>query len=440
VLSLCVILFPAPAWAGDAAGQPLDNWHQWRGPLATGVAPTGDPPVNWDAQTNVKWKAPLTGRGSATPIVWGDQVFVLTAVDTGRQADPAALPKPDTRFEKKTKAPTSYYQFYVLGFDRQTGQERWRHLATEQVPHEGHHETHSYAAASPTTDGRRLYVSFGSRGVFCYDLAGKLLWQRDLGRVQTRLGWGEAIEPVVHGNTLFLARDQEVPGGSFLIALDAATGETRWKVERDEKTGWTTPLVVEQQGRSQLIVNGTNRVRSYDPETGKLLWQCGGQTVNAIPSPVATNGLVVCMSGYRGSAATAIPLDAEGDVTNTAKVAWHHDRGTPYVPSPLLVGERLYFTQANNALLTCLNVHSGKPILDRVRLSGVNSFYASPVAAAGRIYLVSREGTTLVLKEGDQLDILATNHLDDTIDASPAIAGKQMFLRGERFLYCLEAK
>jgi outer membrane protein assembly factor BamB len=440
-----MILAAFGAWAlaaGAPAAEPipgrLDNWHHWRGPEANGTAPRADPPLTWDAEKNVRWKAPLPGRGSATPIVWGDQVFVLTAVKTERTAAAEDLPKADPRFEKKTTAPANFYRFLVLSFDRRTGALRWQRTATEAVPHEGHHETHSYAAGSPTTDGHSLYVSFGSRGVYCYDLDGNLRWRRDLGRLNTRLGWGEAVTAVVHGNSLLLNWDQEAD--SALVCLEAGTGRTRWRAERDEKTSWNTPLVVGHAGRSQVVVNGTNRVRGYDLETGRELWQCGGMTVNAIPSPVAAGGVVYCVSGYRGAAALALPLDGRGDLTDSDRVLWHTGRGTPYVPSPLLAGGRLYFTQGNDAFLTSLDVRTGRPILDRVRLPHAGSFYASPVAAAGRIYLVDRAGTTLVLEQSDALKVLAVNRLDDTVDASPAAVGRQLFLRGEKYLYCLEAQ
>jgi outer membrane protein assembly factor BamB len=438
VLTLCAWVFGAVAAAGELAGPPLDNWHQWRGPLANGTAPHADPPLTWDDKTHVQWKAPLPARsrGSATPIVWGDRVFVLTAIQTDRTIDASELPKVDPRFEKKTTAPTNYYRFVVLCFDRATGKLRWEQTATEQVPHEGHHPTHSYAAGSPTTDGRFLYASFGSRGIYCYDLDGNLQWQRDLGRMNTRLGWGEAVTPVLHGDALLLNWDQEA--GSALYCLDPKTGKTKWKVDRDELTSWNTPLVVEHKGRTQVILNATKRIRSYDLATGQELWQCGGMTTNAIPSLVVQDGVVYAMSGYKGSAVAAISLDATGDVTDSDKVLWRYKEGTPYVPSPLLAGGRLYFTQGYEALLTSLDIKTGKPVLDRERLPEVDSFYASPVAAAGRIYLVARDGTTLVLKQGDKLEVLATNKLGDPIDASPVLVGKQLFLRGEKFLYCIE--
>jgi outer membrane protein assembly factor BamB len=417
------------------AEEPKDCWPHWRGPHANGTAPNADPPLTWDDKTNIKWKAPLPGRGSATPIIWGDQVFIATAIKTDRVATPEELPKVDPNLQVKTKAPTNYYQFVVLAFDKNTGKLRWRHLAAEKVPHEGHHASHSYAAGSPTTDGRYLYVSFGSFGTYCYTLDGKLKWQRDLGRLNTRLGWGEAVTPVIHGDSLLLNWDQE--RDASLICLDAKTGKTRWQAPRDDKTSWNTPLVVKHRDRFQVIVNGTKRIRSYDLATGAELWQCGGMTTNAIPSPVAANGIAYCMSGYGAGAAVAVPLDSKGDLTDSAKVLWRHDKGTPYVPSPLLAGDRLYFTHANIASFSILDLKTGKALLDRARLPGVTNFYASPIAAAGRIYLTDRTGTTLVLRQADQLEVLATNVLDDPMDASPVAVGKHLFLRGEKYLYCI---
>ena len=247
------------------------------------------------------------------------------------------------------------------------------------MPHEGHHETHTYAAGSPVTDGKRLYVSFGSQGVYCYDLDGKLLWQRHLGRMETRRGWGEGTSPVVSGGLLFHTWDHEA--GSFLIALQADSGQTAWKVDRDEVTTWATPLAVAYKGKTQLIVPATKKIRSYDASNGKVLWECGGMTVNCIPSPVARDGVVYCMSGYQGAAAVAIPLDSRGDVTG--KVLWQINRGTPYVPSPLLAGDRLYFTERNDPVLSCINVKTGKVVFDKTRMNALHTLYGSPVAAAG---------------------------------------------------------
>lgn len=498
---------------GDEATSPqlrdqqLRNWHQWRGPQASGVAPLANPPTKWDEQTNVRWKFEIPGRGTSTPIIWEDQVFILTAIKTDRVAAPApdpaaadeatndkpageggdppavsptvttlaaqdppereASPERRGRPERgqgdrgqgdrgqggrgpggrgpggrgpgmRGEKPSHYHQFVVLAIDRNSGKVRWQQVAREEVPHEGHHQTGSFAAASPTTDGQHLYVSFGSRGIYCYDLAGNLKWERDLGDMRTRNGFGEGISPVIHGDSLIVNWDQEED--SKLFVLDARTGEIRWQVERDEVTQWATPLVIEHDGRTQLITSATKRVRSYDLADGKLLWECGGQTTSVIPCPVAKDGVVICMSGFRGSAARAIPLDVSGDVTDSDQLVWKHDRGTPYVPSPLFYGDDLYFTESNRAILSCLDVKTGEPVIDRARMPGVSNFYASPLGAADRIYFVSREGVGLVLKHARELEVLATNPLDDTIDASPAAAGKQLFLRGEKYLYCLEER
>jgi outer membrane protein assembly factor BamB len=437
LLAPALVLIAATFSVADGPAERLANWHQWRGPDASGTSPNGDPPLTWDAKTNIKWKTPLPGRGASTPIIWGEQIFLLTAIDTGKDADPKDIPKVDPKFQTKTRPPTTYHQFVVLCLDRKTGQVRWQKTATEQVPHEGHHETHTYAASSPTTDGKFLYVNFGSRGVYCFDLEGKQIWKRDFGLMHTRLGWGEGASPAVHGDSLVVPWDQEV--GSFILCLDTKTGVTKWKMDRgDEPTSWATPLIVERNGKTQAVVNGYKKVRSYDLANGKVLWECGGQTLNAIPSPVLFKDNAIAMTGYKGAAVYSVPLDASGDVSGTDKIAWKYDKGTPYVPSPVMTGDRLYFTQMNVNLLTCLDVKTGKPVIDRERLPGITSLYASPVAAKDRIYFTGRDGTVVVIKRADKLEVLATNRLGEGIDASPAIVGKQLFLRGEKNLYCIE--
>jgi outer membrane protein assembly factor BamB len=430
------LVFSLLTFNDGAAQDPQDQWPQWRGPQANGVSPHGDPPTRWDEKTNIKWKVELPGRGSSTPIIWGNCVFVAAAFDTGRVAKPADIPKITVKLELKTTQPNTYHQFILMCFERQTGKLRWQQICAERVPHEGFQPTHSYAAGSPTTDGKHVWVSFGSRGIYCYDFAGKLVWQRDLGLAYTRYGFGEASTPVQHGNDLIINWDQEV--NSKLIVLNAHTGETRMQIDRDEPTTWTTPLVVDYKGKTQVIMNGKNRVRSYDLASGEPLWQIGGMTINPIPSAVTENGVAYVMTGYAGSLAVAVPLDARGDLTGTDKVAWLYKKGTPYVPSPLLMDGKLYFTQANDNLLTCLDAKTGKALIDRERLSDASSFYASPVAAAGRIYMVDRDGVGLVLKHASKLEVLAVNRLDDHIDASPAVVGRQLFLRGHKYLYCIE--
>lgn len=426
------------AAAEEFATARMHNWHQWRGPDANGVAPTGDPPIEWDQTKNVKWIAEIPGHGKSTPIIWGHRVFLITAINTGKVVE--GVPKPEDQPMRTfgIKFPNTLFRFVVLCLDRETGKTLWEQTAIEELPHEGHHGDNSHASASPTTDGKFLYVSFGSRGVYCFDLDGQLQWKKKIGNVETRLSFGEASSPVIHGDTLILNRDNETD--SHILVLDAKTGETRWQAKREEVSAWATPLIVEHNGRTQVITNASRRVRSYDLATGDILWQCGGQVANVTPSPVLFGDRVICMSGYRGSIAMSLPLDASGDITDSDQVAWRWHRDTPYVPSPLLFGDWLYFNKLNNAVLTCLDVTTGKPIFESVRLPSLTNIYASPVGAADRVYLVGRDGTALVLKRAATLEVLATNKLDDSFDASPAIVGKQLFLRGQRHLYCLESK
>lgn len=438
-IAAVALTFALVGFAGAQAPKGAeDNWHHWRGPNADGSAPKADPPTKWNAKTNIAWKAELPGKGSATPIVWGDRVFVLTAVKTDRKAKADELPKPDPRAQTKTAAPDHFYKFVVLCFDRTNGKKLWEKVAAETVPHEGIHETHSYAAGSPTTDGTHLFASFGSYGTFCYDFDGKQVWARtDLGLIHSRLGWGEAVTPVVAGGKVLLNYDEEFDSKLYCLAAD--TGKTLWTAKRDEKTTWSTPLVVDRAGKMQVITNGTTRVRSYDLSTGEVVWQCAGMTVNPIPSPVRFGDSVVAMSGYRGAAALSIPLDSKGDLPATAPT-WKHGSGTPYVPSPALAGGKLFFTQANGEQLTVLDAKTGKALLEKERLPNAKSFYASPVAANGRLYFVDRAGTTVVAKFDGELSVVSVNKLDDPIDASPVAVGKQLFLRSERFLYCIAEK
>ena len=273
-------------------GVKAENWVQWRGPTADGIAsPTANPPLQWDSKTNIAWVADLPGQGTSTPIIWDDQVFVLSAEKTSRKS----LTPVENDERAKTVPDEFFHRFLVTSIDRVTGKMRWQKLATEQVPHEGRHMTNTYAAGSPTTDGERLYVSFGSRGIFCYTLTGDLVWQVDLGDMRTRFGWGEAVTPVLAGDLLIVNWDQEE--GSFIIALDKRTGKSVWKVDRPEEvTSWNTPLVTTHDGKQMVIVNGTGSAKAYDAQTGEQIWACGGQTINAIPSPIRFEDTAICMA------------------------------------------------------------------------------------------------------------------------------------------------
>jgi outer membrane protein assembly factor BamB len=306
------------------------------------------------------------------------------------------------------------------------------------VPHADGHPDSSQASNSPVTDGERLYAYFGSRGLYCLTLKGKLKWKKDLGDMETRMSFGEGSSPALCGDTIVVNWDHE--GDSFIVALDKQTGQELWKVERDEHTSWATPIIVEHDGKPQVIAAASGFTRGYDLATGKLLWQCGGLTSNVISSPVSDFGMVYVMSGHRGNNLQAIALGgAAGDITGSEAVVWQHDKGTPYTPSPLLYGEALYFLKRNDAILSCFDARTGRAHYTRQRLPGVEGVFASPVGAGDRVYIVGKNGTTVTLKHGPAFEVLATNLLDDTFTASPAIAGRELYLRGHKNLYCLAA-
>ncbi|MBI1176491.1 PQQ-binding-like beta-propeller repeat protein [bacterium] len=401
-----------------------NNWPQWRGPAADGVAPAGHPPLEWSETRNVKWKVPIPGEGHSTPVVWGQRMFLLTAVPQGNSADGG-----------RSQTPTAEYSFDLVCLDRETGKELWRRTCRKEIPHEGHHPTNSYASGSPVTDGEHVWVHYSSRGVYCFTVEGEPVWQKDFGKMQTRNGFGEGTSPALADGKLVVLWDTE--GESWIAALDAKTGEQIWKQSRDERTTWSTPLIVENQGHKQVVVNATNAVRSYDLATGDLLWQCAGQTANAIPSPVTDGDLLYVMSGFRGNAAYAIDPAGRGDLSDTEFVKWKLTRGTPYVPSPLLYDGTLYFLQGNDGIFSAVNAKTGEVYFQQERLPGVRGVYASPVAAGGRIYLSSREGVTLVLEPGKEVKVLATNKLPDPIDASPVVIGDELYLRTHTHLYCI---
>ena len=438
VIWMLAALLPAATSRAEEAAADDKAWPQWRGPLATGEAPAADPPVEWSETRNVRWKIAIPGNGSATPIVWGDHVFVSTAVPAGDSGTRDGLFTRLTRRFVGTESPSQSLRYMLLAVERRTGEIAWERVVREAAPHEGRHRTGSWASPSAVTDGEVLCSFFGSAGLYCFDMEGRPLWDRDFGDMHIRMGFGEGASPAIHGDTVIVNWDHQEQ--SFIAALDKRTGAERWRTERDEMTSWATPLVVEHGGRTQVVTNATQRVRSYDFETGELLWDGEGATTNAIPSPVAADGIVYLMSGYRGNRLDAVRLDdAAGDITDSGAVAWSLDRDTPYVPSPLLHDGILYFTKGNNGILSAYDARSGRLLYGPERLSGIRSIYASPVAAGGRIYVPSRDGTTAVVSAGPAFELLAVNMLDDGFDASPAAVDGELYLRGREHLYCLAA-
>ncbi|MES2696392.1 MAG: PQQ-binding-like beta-propeller repeat protein [Verrucomicrobiota bacterium] len=443
-LSLACLL-SAPAALGGSV------WPAWRGESGTGTAPGAKPPTKWGNEENLKWKTKSPGLGFSTPIIWQDKIFLLTAIETSEDKattgttapaqEAAPAPAPDKKGGKRGKggfggggAPTKFHEFAVIALERSTGKILWQKTARREVPHEGRHQTNSFASSSPVTDGERLYVPFGSRGFYCYDLQGNLQWEKDLGDMRTRGSFGEGASPALAGNALLVTWDHEEK--SFIVALDKKTGKELWRKDREERSSWSTPLIVEVGGKLQAIVAATNRTRSYDVATGDIVWEAGGQTANVIPSPVTGHGMVYVTSGFQGNSLQAIKLTSRGDITDTNNIVWSLRKSTPYVPSPVLSGDRLYFTKSNDAYLSCVNALTGEVHYQDKQLPGVRGVYASPLAANGYLYIVGREGTSLVLKDNANFEIVATNKLDERIDASPVALDKELFLRGHEHLFC----
>lgn len=444
--------------AAGSAGLPGGSWPAFRGPLATGVSPDGAPPAEWSETKNVRWKAPMPGEGHATPIVWKDRIYVLAAVRKEEPVEPAApapasphdpnaappaapdpnAPAPAQGGRGPRPKPTQVHQFTVLALDRATGSTVWSRVVTEEIPHESGHQTSSQASASPVTDGERLYAFFGSRGLFALDMGGKVLWKKDLGDMRTRNEFGEGASPALHGDTLVVNWDHE--GDDFIVALDKRTGEERWRVARDEPTSWSTPLIVQDGERALVVVSATKAVRAYDLKDGSEVWRSGGLGANCIPTPVSAGGLVFVMSGYQNPAALAIRYPgAQGDITGTDRIAWRLDRGTSYVASPLLYDGTIYFVDRFSATLSARDFATGAPHYTEQRVEGLGNVYASPVGAAGRIYLVDRDGKGMVLRKGAAFEVVGTGSLDDTFDASPVVSGDTLLLRGHKSLYAIAA-
>lgn len=435
VLAVSLLLAPA-AVADDGAAVTGHFWPQWRGPLGTGEAPHARPPLHWGESKNVRWKIQLPGKGHSTPIVWGDRIFLTAAVPYGD----AIKPRYSGVSGAHDNLPvTRAHEFVVLAVSRASGKIIWQRTVSKQLPHEGGHHTASLASASPVTDGELLFAFFGSRGLYCFGLDGKPKWDKDLGVMRTKHGHGEGSSPALYGQMLIINWDHE--GRSFLTALDKHSGKQRWKVDRHEVTSWATPIVVEHDGKPQVVVSGTKRVRGYDLATGRVIWECRGLSANVVASPVAGHGLVFAASSYDSRAIMAIRLDgARGDITGTDRVAWSRKRRTPYVPSPLLYADSLYFVSHYQGVLTRVDAATGRDRPGAFRLDGIGNIYASPIAAAGRVYITGRDGTTLVISHDDQPRVLAINRLDDRFSASAAAVGPDLFLRGHRYLYRIAEK
>ena len=412
-------LIAAPAHS--AGPEAKEAWRQWRGPNNNGVAES-DAPLKFSGTKNVKWRITIPGKGNSTPVISDGKIFVTTAAVSDNDDGAGEFP---------------LYDFLVIAIDKETGEVAWRRTATSAKPHEGYHRRYgSFASNSPVTDGEILIASFGSRGVYAYDLDGGLLWKKDLGRMHMRMSFGEGIAPVLHGDSLIIQNDHE--GDSYIVVLDKRTGKEKWRAQRDERSSWPQPIVVEYDGRKQLVTSST-RVRSYDFETGELIWEAGGLGANAIPAVINVNSeMVIAMTGYRDPNLLAIRLGGKGDITdNTDYIKWTNQRGNAYSASPVLHDGILYFV-TDRGFVNAFDAVTGEKFYHQQRLPETYTFKASPVAAHGKLYLASEEGDVIVLKLGTEYEVLAVNEMgDEMFVSSPVILDGKLYLRSQDELFCI---
>lgn len=412
------------------------NWPQWRGPQANGVAPDANPPVEWSETKNVKWKIEIPGKGHATPIIWNDKVFIQTAVKTDQKVEQEAVEEKTERRGPPTLDAKNVLDFVVMALNRTDGSILWKTSVCKEAPADGTHGTNTWASNSSVTDGAHLYSYFGSRGLYCLDFKGNIVWKRDFGQMNKKMNFGEGSSPVLYKDKLVLIWDHE--GDSFLYILDKKTGEDVMKIARDEATSWSSPLIAHVNGTDQVITSATSKIRSYDLKTGEIIWEASGMTRNTIPQPIVQDEMLYLMSGFRGSALMAIDLSkAKGNISGTDALVWEYNQNTSYTPSALLANGKLYFLRSNNGNLTCLDATDGKENYSLEKLEGTSTIFASPVGAQDRLYITSKAGISYVIKQGSAFEILAKNELEDGNFASPAIVGNELFIRGFQYLYCL---
>jgi outer membrane protein assembly factor BamB len=437
----------AVAPAEDTPGvvkQPL-NWPSFRGPGATGVADGQFPPLSWDVATgrNVRWKTPVPGLGHSCPVVWGDRVYLTTAVN----ADPAKETLRTGQYgDVESADDTAPHTWKVLALDKKTGRVVWERTACQGVPKVKRHTKGTHANPTVCTDGARVVACFGSEGLYCYDADGNLAWRRDLGRLDSGwfydpdYQWGFGSSPVIYKDRVIVQCD--VGKDSFIAAYSLADGQTAWQTPREEVPSWGTPTVVQGPNRVEIVTNATKFARGYDPDSGKELWRLARHSEITVPTPFLGKGLIFVASGYSPvQPIYAVKPDASGDIslkdkeTANASVAWSKTRGGPYMPTPIVYGDHLYCC-ANSGLVTCYEATTGKQLYSE-RLGGSGGYTASPVAADGKVYFTAEDGSVRVVKAGPPFQVLATNKMGEPCLATPAISDGMIFIRTQHYLWAL---
>ena len=433
-LTLATVCFLILSCGLPGDSRAADNWPQFRGPAASGVSANTGLPDTWSEAEHVAWKTPIPGRGWSSPVVWGERIFITTAIR--EDGEPEAVKK-GLYFGGNRPAPKGVHRWMVYCLELDTGKIAWEREVYRGTPEHGHHLKNSLASETPVTDGERVYAYIGNVGLFCFDLEGTQLWSKRWESVPTRFGWGTAASPVLHGERIYVVNDNDKE--SFLVALDKKTGEQIWRVERDEKSNWATPFVWENEKRTEIVTPGTGKIRSYGLD-GQQLWELGGMSVITIPTPFAEHGLLYVTSGYvmdKRRPLFAIRPGASGDITLEADQAgneyirWFQKQAGPYNPSPIVYGDYLYVLY-DRGLLACFNAKTGEEVYGKRRIGpGATAFTASPWAYDGKLFCLSEDGDTFVIQAGSEFKLLGKNSLDELCMATPAIIRDGLIIRTE---------
>lgn len=424
--------------AAAADERDAGNWPRFRGADGGGVSMEKNLPTEWSASSNILWKAEVPGRGHSSPIVWGDHIFLTTAIEG--DVVPGAKAPEHLIQGKPWKHPEALgddrkHTLKVLAIDRGSGKILWQQTAYEGLMSDSRHRKASFASPTPVTDGKMVYAFFGTEGIYAYDFKGNLKWKTQVGQIIS-YSVGNGTSPTLYKDRVILLCDSEDGKESFIVALNARDGKEVWRVKREVELSWATPIVVQAAGRDELITLGNQFVIAYDPASGKELWRMKGLESNAIPSPVAGHGLVYVYAGYPKKRVMALRPGGSGDITGSDKVVWSYDKGVAYVASPILYGDYLYLV-SDKGILTCLDARTGEVKYDNGRVPVPASFIASLVAYDGKILEFSEDGDTFVVNAGPQHEVVRTNSLGEAVYATPAVAGGRLYIRGEKHLYAI---
>jgi outer membrane protein assembly factor BamB len=426
-----------------AAPVVADDWPQWRGPGGAGIGAGTAYPVEWSATTRIAWKTAIPGRGHSSPVVFGNRIYLTTAVEGKHLPGRSAPDHLGFDFKPGYLHPDSVGVDYehtlrVLAIDATDGRIVWERTVYEGPMHDNRHRSNTYASASVATDGKMVYASFESEGFFAFTADGTPAWKVSFGPM-AKAGLGPGTSPVIHKNLVILQGDLEMGAGSFIVGLDRQTGRQVWKADRGEKVSrrsWATPLLVNAGDRTELIASGADAVVAYDPDSGRELYRTEGTRSHPIPSFVAGHGLVVATAGSGAKVAFAFRPGAAGEADGS-RIAWRYNKGTAYVASPILFGDYLYLL-SDAGIVTCLDAKTGTLVYEGGRVPVPATFRASPVAFGERILLTSEDGDTFVMRAGPKHEILRTNSLDEPVWASPALANGMVFIRGDKHLFAVK--